>query len=368
MRILHISAPSAYGGLERVVVSLAAGQHARGHEVHVAAILDTGTRASGVVLELEELGIDTHPLAVEPRAYLRERRLVGNLCSSLEPDIVHTHGYRCDVLHGGVARRNGIPVVATVHGFTGGGWKNSFYEFLQRRAYRAFDAVVAVSRPQLEQLAAEGIPRNRLHWVPNAHPGVDALPALMARSRLGLADDEVHVGFIGRLNHEKGPDLFLEAVAALDHTTVAVIVGDGRMQRDLEELAQRLGIEDRVVWAGAQPDAARLMRAFDVLVLSSRTEGTPIVLLEGMSAGVPIVATRVGGVPDVVTERHAALVQPEDHEALARAIDSVLADQESAQARCQLARDRLQSEFGLDRWVDRYDDVYREVCLVGVDG
>ena len=112
---------------------------------------------------------------------------------------------------------------------------------------------------------------------------------------------------------------------------------------------------------GQIADAARLIPAFDVLVLSSRTEGTPIVLFEAMAARVPVVATAVGGVPDVVGEREALLVPPDRPDALARAIASVREDPGSARARAAAAATRLATEYAVGPWVERYAAVYRGV-------
>src|SRR5207245_6251293 len=103
---------------------------------------------------LAQVGITTHQLVFPGRAYWRERRAIAALCRHVRPDIVHTHGYRPDVVDAGVARRLGIPVVTTVHGFTGGGWKNRCYEWLQLRALHPCDAVVAVKRAGLQTRVA----------------------------------------------------------------------------------------------------------------------------------------------------------------------------------------------------------------------
>jgi glycosyltransferase involved in cell wall biosynthesis len=112
------------------------------------------------------------------------------------------------------------------------------------------------------------------------------------------------------------------------------------------------------------PDAARLFRALDVFVLSSRTEGTPMVLLEAMAAGVPIVATRVGGVPDIVGDAEARLIPPHDPIVLARAIRAVLADRSGARTRAAAAQIRLRRDFAPEPWVARYEAVYQRVARV----
>jgi len=248
-----------------------------------------------------------------------------------------------------------------VHGFTGGGWKNRLYEWVQRRAFRSFDAVVAVSRPLAARLG--GVPASRLEVLPNAwREPVPALDRAAARAQLGVADDTLHVGWVGRLSAEKGPDVLVEALARLkDLRFTASFLGDGPEQGRLRARGAEVGVSDRLRWHGATDDASRLFPGFDVFVLSSRTEGTPIVLFEAMAAGVPIVATRVGGVGDVVTAAEALLVAPEDPAALAAAIRAVATDRGAAAGRAQSARARLDAQYAPGPWLARYEAIYTRV-------
>ena len=365
LRVLHLFAPAPFGGLERVVASLAAGQVAVGHSVHVGAVVDAGSPQPPVVRDLREAGARVTVLRIPHRGYVREARAVRDLCTMVQPHVVHTHGYHSDVVHGWAARRLGLSTVSTVHGFTGGDWKNRLYERLQRWSHRRADAVVAVSRPMAEALATDGVPRERLHVVPNAWTGgVEFLEREEARRELGLADDVFAIGFVGRLSREKGPDIFVEALGSLEERAAAVVVGDGRMREELDRRADELGVAGSLHWPGVVNEAGRLMKAFDALVLSSRTEGTPVVLLEAMAAGTPVVATRVGGVPDVVTEAEALLVPPEDPLALAAAIGDIRDRPEAARARASRAQTRLKGTFGAASWLDAYDGVYRS-CGAG---
>jgi glycosyltransferase involved in cell wall biosynthesis len=135
-------------------------------------------------------------------------------------------------------------------------------------------------------------------------------------------------------------------------------VGDGREAGALRARAERLGVAGRVRWHGAMDGAAALFPGFDAFVLSSRTEGTPMVLFEAIAAGVPVVATRVGGVPDVVGEAEARLVQPEDPAALAAAVDDVRRGPDAAARRAAAARARLEARFGADAWLAAYESLY----------
>jgi glycosyltransferase involved in cell wall biosynthesis len=313
--------------------------------------------------------VEARLLEVPDRAYLRERHGVDALCDELSPDVLHTHGYRPDVVDSGVARRRGIPTVSTVHGFIGGTFRGRIYERLQRRAFRRFGAVVAVSKQQVGVLEEAGVPPERIHVVPNAVDGVAPLSRGEARSRWGIDEDAFHIGWVGRLSLEKGPDVLLDALRLIDlDGVVSSFVGDGPLMSSLRERARAAGLDDHVRWHGLVPDAAILFPAFDVLVLSSRTEGSPMVLLEAMSMGIPVVAARVGGIPDMVGSLEAVLVPRDDPEALARALSHVRSDRSSAGTRADAARTRFDEDFGFDAWVHRYETIYRTLADTGKDG
>ena len=364
LTVLHVTAPAPFGGLERVVEALAAGHRRAGHAVHVALILNGAVSDHPLAQALRRAGVAVELLPLPARAYLRERAAIAALCRRLRPAIVHTHGYRPDVVDGGVPRRHGIPVVTTVHGLTGGDWKNRCYEWLQLRAYRRFDAVVAVSRGVVERLGRAGVPQDRIVLLRNAWSGGTApLARAAARAALGLNAVGARIGWLGRLSAEKGPDVILDALARLDDPRVRLsMLGDGPQASALRGRAAAAGLAERVTWHGVVPDAARLLSAFDVFVLSSHTEGTPIVLFEAMAAGVPIVATAVGGVPDIVSGNEALLVPADDPAALATAVSDVLRDPEAARRRALGAGRRLAEEFRLDPWLERYESLYRALA------
>ena len=364
MVILHVLAPGAVGGLERVVQSLAAGHGALGHRVCVAVVLEPRESEHPFVRTLHGKDVEVVPIEVAPRSYLAERRAIAKLCDRLRPDVLHTHGYRADVLDAGVARRAGIATLTTVHGFTGGDWKNRLYEHLQRRALRRFDAVVAVSQPLGDALAAGGVPRSRLHVIQNAWDGtVPFLDRRSARRALGVPDEGFRIGWVGRMTHEKGPDVMLEALALLGDAPVQLsMLGDAARRNELERRGETLGVGGRTTWHGTVTEAASRFPAFDVFVQSSRTEGTPMALFEAMAAGVPVVATAVGGVPQVVSPTEAILVPSDDPASLAAAVRDTLSNPAAARDRARAARQRLEREFAVPPWLERYETVYRAIA------
>lgn len=367
LRVLHVVAPARVGGLESVLRTMAAGQRGRGWDVRVLAVVEPHEAVGHPwVASLRAAGVAVDVLPLPARAYARERRHVRRYCVAWRPDVMHTHGYRPDVLHVGTARRLGIPAVTTEHGASRRRGKPTWGERLQLVSLHRFDAVVAVSRAIADRLRGRWVRPDRLHVIPNAWDGVrPRTDRAAARARLGLPQEGFVVGWVGRIIHAKGVDLLLRAVRDLADLPLTVsLVGDGSERFGVEGLARALGVAARVRFHGAVIDARELYPAFDLFVLSSRTEGTPVALFEAMAARVPVVATAVGGVPDVIRPgRDGLLVPPENVEELAGAIRRVYEEPASARARADSALTRLESEFDPSRFLDRYERLY--LSLVG---
>jgi glycosyltransferase involved in cell wall biosynthesis len=314
------------------------------------------------VAALVAAGVTTVSFALPARAYMKERALIKDLCEREKPDVVHTHGYRPDILHAASRLRRQFATVTTLHGSSKVGGRSTFHELLQLFLLRRFDAVIAVSRELAETLRGKRVAPERLHLIPNAWS--DRLPiadALEARRFLGLPAEGIVVGWVGRLIPIKGADVLLDAARHLKHLPMTIsLIGEGPERPRLESLVRNAGLSDKVRFHGSVPDAARYMRAFDVFVLSSRSEGTPITLLEAIAARVPVVATTVGGVPDVVGPAEAMLVPAADPPRLAEAIRKVIENRVPASARVDAAAKRLLTNFNMDRWLDAHDEVYRD--------
>jgi glycosyltransferase involved in cell wall biosynthesis len=360
LRIIHLLAPAPFGGLERVVEMLAVAQRAAGHEVHVVVSIAPDPTDHPFVTTLRQREVPVIEIRGSARAYRHEYRQLKQVFARLQPDVVHTHGYRSDVLGWLGARGRPIALTSTAHGFTGGGGlKGRVYEWIQLSAWRAHQAVIAVSRPLVLKLTAAGIQADRVHLLPNGWGrGAELLSRQEARQALGLPVEATLVAWVGRLSREKGADVMIDAVPFLPAGVTLVMVGDGPERALLEPRTAQPGMAGRVIWQGMVPGSARYLAAFDAFALSSRTEGTPIALFEAMAARLPIVATAVGGVPDVVTAREAVLVPSEDPAALGAAITRIF--EESATAtRVDAAAARLEEEYGVEQWVRRHDEIYR---------
>lgn len=360
-RVLHLLAPARDGGLERVVAMLAGGQGAL--RAHVAATIDPRDGKGEdhpFVVGLHAAGIPVTVLPVRGRAYLDEASRASRLAAELGATIVHTHGYRADLVARLMRRGAALSHVSTVHGFVGGRFRNRLNEQVQRYALRRADAVIAVSAPLVALLRSAGVAAVRIHCVINGFaPAPGVLPRAVARAALGIPPEALSVGWLGRLSPEKGVAVFVTAMARLPLPWRASVIGDGPDREMARALARKLGVGDRITFHGSIADAGKLLRAFDCYALTSHTEGTPIALLEALHAQVPVVATAVGGVPAVLGESAGLLVPPNDPPAVADAIAEVGRDRESAAARAERGRDILLDRFAPGRWVRAVDEVYR---------
>ncbi len=363
MKVVHLLAPGSFGGVETVVRTLTVGLAREGTDVSVILILDEGSPPPPLAEALAEAGAATREIYIGHRKYRAERAAVREALREDRPDVVHTHGYRADVVDSPVARDMGIPTVVTVHGFTGEGWRGRLYEWIQRRALARFDAVVAVSRPIADRLTRSGVKTERTVVIPNAWEAPsEFLDRGAARRELGLPDSVPVIGWVGRFTQEKEPGLALKCLQA---TTVPelrlAMFGAGPLQAETRTLAEKLGLIDRVTWHGVVPDAHRLLRAFDALLLTSSTEGSPMVILEAMAGSVPVVATAVGGVPDLISKNEGFLDSSGDVDGLAKSLETVLNDGTLALEKAGRARSRHQREFSVGPWVQAYIRTYQSV-------
>lgn len=358
MRLTHVLAPANFGGLERVVFALSTGQQRRGNAVHVVMLVEAGTAEPFVATQLKHEEVEVVTIPTRRRDYLTQMRLLSDHCRETEPDVLHTHGYLPDVLSRALPRSVTARRVSTVHGFIGGTLRGRVYEWLQCRAYGRVDAV-AVSRKLASDLVARGVPKTKVHLIPNGAVPVALLDRKVARQQLGLSEETFNVGWVGRVSHEKGLDVLLDALRQLTDLPIRLtVVGDGPSRAALQRYCEGSGLNSAVHWAGVLFDPSAMLRAFDLVVISSRTEGTPMTLLEAMSAQVPVVATAVGGIPDVMAAEQGLLVPSEDPGALTAAIRSVYYDRTAAMRRAFAARRRIDTDFSMENWLEQYDTLY----------
>ncbi len=299
---------------------------------------------------------------------------VTRLIREREIRVVHSHGKGAGLYGRLAARRAGVAAVHTFHGVHYESYPpgaRGVYLAMERRLARITHTVIHVSASQAERAGPLGLaPAERSRVIVN---GIDAARVRAqlrsreaTRTALGLVPAALVLGTVARFDPVKGLETLLEAMARLRQVrpgAVCLVVGDGPESGRLRARARRLGLGGSVVWAGPLPDAARYFAARDVYVTASLGEGLPLGVLEAMAAGLPVVATRVPGHVDSVTDGVTGLLVPSrDPGALAEAAETLLADGACRLRMGDAARERVVRDFSMARMTAEVADVYRRAA------
>ena len=283
-------------------------------------------------------------------------------------DLLHTHNYKVDLYGYLACLGNGVVPVATCHSWLTVGPKLWVYEKLDKAVLHSFPFVVGVSEAVLLEIRGAGIPFHRCARIDNGMK-VDPLddPNFRRQSRrsLGLPRHGLVAVTVGRLDPFKAHHLQLQALALLRKEGLdlhLLLVGAGERERRLKSLCAELGLEDRVIFTGYLEDVRPALAAADIFLLSSAREGLPMVLLEAMGAGLPIVATEVGGIPEALAGgRAGALIPPKSPGALARKVARLARVPEERRELGLAARARYETHYSREAMGDRYLQAYRRL-------
>ena len=305
-------------------------------------------------------------------AVARIRRLIRDF----RPDIVETHTTKAGIVGRLAARLEGSPVVLHIYhghvldGHYYGAIKTGMARCAERALARISDRLVAVSARVKDDLVKYKVASP--DHISIVEPGLDLAPMLRCRQERGALRRELGldpavplVGIVGRLTPVKNHRLFLDAavaVLAVRPDVHFVVVGDGEIGPVIRALAQRLGVMTRVTFTGWRYDLPRIYADLDVLVSCSKSEGTPFTIIEAMAAGCPVVATRVGGVPDLLDDQATGLLVPSAQaEPLVAAILQLLRDRDLARALARSAAARAEVRFGPARLASDMDALYTDL-------
>ena len=342
------------GGAERHVVDLALALRRRGHAVQLACSV-----GGPLAPELRTADVAVHqlmPALVKRRASPEYAARLRRHVTAGRFDVVHAHIHASAVAAGQATDGTGVALVLTEH--TEAPWRDALDRFFIAESYRQAVTVIAVSTPVARMLTGRfAVPRTRIRVLPPAITPPEIPPA----PRPGRWRGRPLVGRVCRLQPEKGVDVFLRAAAVVREQVPDarfVVVGDGPLAARLGALAEDLGLGPAVEFLGHRPDARALIGALDVMALTSRSEGTPLVVSEALAAGVPTVCSAVGGVPDQV--RHGIeglLVRPDRPADLAAGLVRLLREPGLA-ARMRRAALRRATAWRHDQMVDEIEAVY----------
>ena len=360
-RVLQVALSLNPGGTERLIVDLAARLHGT-FPTAVCCLDEKGAWAA----DLERRGIRVVALGRTPGFHPWLGRAVARVAHNHRADVLHAHHYS-PFVYSCVARlfRPSSRVVFTEHGRLSDAGPSPKRRIANRLLAPLAHAVCAVSDDVRQHIVAEGFSASKVAVIYNgidSGPAPDASARARVRTALQVDDDTVVVGTIARLDAVKDIGTLIRASAIASRTArlCLLIVGDGAERRDLEAAASAAS-EGRTLdvrFMGHLDDARRWLAGCDVYANSSITEGVSLTILEAMAAGLPVVATRVGGTPEVLDDSCGVLVPPREPAALAGALVRLVEDPERRASLGIAARRRAETRFALDRMVDEYRKIY----------
>lgn len=357
-KVMHVRATNFFGGPEKQIV-----EHLRllkrtqiqpllcsFHEKGVETELARRTRA----LEVSTFSIPSLS-AYDPAQILRLR----NILTSENPDLLCSHDYRSTVLS--LMARIYLPVrqIAFLRGITKENLKVALYYKIERSLLQRMDHVVVVSKEQRDSLISQGLREDKVSWVPNA---VKTEPDSTSSKLLGKFRGKTIIATAGRLSPEKGHEYLIKAmprVISSKSDAVLFIFGEGPLREHLTKLAQKEGCADSIHFLGYVPGFSSFLRDVHLFVLPSLTEGLPNALLEALSAARPVVATSVGGVPEIVSSGETGLlVSPGNSDQLADAMIELLSAPGFAATLGRAGQERVKRSYSFERQLELLTEVY----------
>jgi glycosyltransferase involved in cell wall biosynthesis len=369
-KILQVVRP-AQGGIKKHLATLLAGLDRTKYELYLAAPPDPD-----LVEALRPLVHDVYyvPIAegLNPRRDWQIIKTLRGIITSQQIDLVHTHGVRAGILGQYAAYRAGrCPVVATIHNSQDPHSRLfQVFRFLQTYLNRAaVDHIITVSQALKEEIIKfESTPSEKITVVYNGidlgqyHPSHELDPEVRVA---GLPDSLPVIGAVARLEPHKGLKTLVEAVPLIEKDFGPVslaIIGDGPERPLMERLIRQLGLSGRVVLAGFRNDVPELLPGFDLVAIPSLQEGLSILAIEALACGCPVVASRVGGLPEIIRDGHTGLlVPPCDPPALAEAIIRVLNNRQLAAQLGKAGRRLVENQFTRARMIAGTEEIYDQV-------
>ena len=369
MKVLHLIDSGGFYGAESVLYDLINEQQRAGVEIELLSIGLPGCPDKMIEKKIREIGVHVTNFRMKKGLNIIGILQIIKYAKLHNFDLLHSHGYKTNILLGLIpARFRKLKIVTTLHG-----WINikrissmRLYEWLESRLLDKFDAIIVVNR---NMLSHHNIRRSRvksdvIYIINNAVNFVDDNKCMKDPDLLNIAKDNFSLVAIGRLSPEKGYDVLIKALAILraDINDINLtFIGDGPQRKELEKLTAFLNLRDNVTFAGYRESARQYLEYFKIFILSSYTEGLPITLLEAMHAGVPVIATSVGGIPDVIESgQNGLLVSAGSPEGIAAAVRMLYEDEQCRETIINNARKTIDNNYSCSRMAALYDKVYMD--------
>jgi glycosyltransferase involved in cell wall biosynthesis len=380
MKILHIIDSEGLYGAEVMILNLALEQKKIGLQPIILNMRESNSFENSLEGEASRNAIDFHIIPTRTGPDFTGAFKITHFANTVGVDLIHSHGYKPNILMGFIPRRaRRLPIVTTIHGwtYTGGNTRMRLYEWFDAYSLKFIDAVVIVNKAMLSNSRLNKLDRKKVFVVNNGIPSSDwAKPSHLSNSGTSSPQKLDHniidfckrvytIGSIGRLSPEKGYSCLIEALNFLvkeGFDIHLIIIGEGYERNSLKALVAQFELSDRVMLAGYLNDAKNYLPYFNLFALSSLTEGLPITLLEAMQEKVPIIATKVGGIPEVLQDgKGGLLVNTGSSKNLAEAISSIYHNPNLAADLASVSYQEVITKYTSENMALGYLDIYLEV-------
>jgi glycosyltransferase involved in cell wall biosynthesis len=370
IKVLHMIDSGGLYGAEAMLLDLVEEQLKQGMEPLILSAGKPDIDVKPLDQEARRRGLPIKPFKMKAGLNFRKGLEVLRFAQEEGFDILHSHGYKFNILLGSLPRRiRKLPLLTTVHGYVLSRplSKMRFNQWLDRICLARMDAVVCVSAPTLRKTGLEqkhavvinnGLRIATKNDTDTTTEETDQMDARLARAKFVIAA-------FGRLTPEKGLEDLISAFIGFRvkiSDAVLVIWGEGGLRYKLQAIIQQNGLSDSILLPGYTGKVSHYMKSINMLALPSLTEGLPVILLEAMHNGVPVVASKVGAIPEVLEYGECGvLVNPGEPESLAAAMERIYNDHEGTQARVNRARTRVKERYSSKMMADKYMAVYNEL-------
>lgn len=368
MRILHLISSSGLFGAERVVIELSKSlKQIDDFQPIIGVIKNIYNPHVELIDEANANNIESAIFPCAGKFDFKLILLIRGFIKNNKIDLIHCHGYKSN-FYGLLASKNSIPTVTTNHNWLTSHWKLKIYCFFDSIWIRFFDRIITVSEEVKNDMLKYRIPARKIHVINN---GIDLsrfkknVLVQKVREELGIIGDSKVIGTIGRLGYVKGHKYLLlaaEKIVELNKAVKFLIVGDGPLRSKLTDKAKSLGLIDHIIFTGYRKDIPELLSIMDIFVLPSLKEGFPMVLLEAMAAKKPVIATRVGAIPNVIkNNENGILVEPGDVYDLKNKIVKLIEDPHITQEIAHKGYTKIIEDFSSEIMCVKYLNLYKEL-------
>ena len=368
IRVMQLGSPKGLYGAERWILALVRHLDVDLVETWIAVIKDSREDEAELCSEADKRALKFHVFEAFGRVNPRSIRFVRNFIVENKIDLLHTHGYKTDIIGYLATRGTSCRVISTPHG-----WSKHIdlklwcYELLDRCLFPFFDAVVPLSEDLYKSLQKIPLLRKKLHLIRNCVDifEVDAVERINDEIITWKKNGDFIIGYIGQLISRKGLDVLLSALSQLkSFPWKMVLIGDGEQRSELEAMAVKLGITEKVLFWGFRNDRLSFLKGFDLFVLPSRLEGIPRCLMEAMAAKVAIVASNIPGCTDLIMNEKTGLLFPlDDIHALSKAITRLANETELRQEIADNSRRYVVENHSAATMAGSYLQLYKSLTV-----